>query len=390
MVTLDRRQTLGAFGGGALALVAPVARAANAPGFEALDAIGTDAVAAGAAPGLQVAVGRAGALLYSRGFGLANLETGTPVTPDSVFRIASLTKAFTAAAVWRLAAAGTLSVDDPVSRTLPFMAALPAMSLLELMNHTAGLHSDDAAASPPPGPGPVTQVELARRIAAQPQALDFPPGTAWLYSNANYIVLGAVIEAVTGKPYAEAMAELVFRPLNLAATAVDRTDAIVRWRAAGYSAVESEAVAFANTPYIEIAEAGGAGAIRSTASDLCRWAGGLFTGRLFDRDVLARMTAPGVLRDGRLSGEQRFSPDDAVYGAVNYAAGLLVSPPDEAPASYLHYGGINGFCSMLETWPESGVTLAVLCNADRGPATPFRPLRQWVRARIQAGAFTAP
>lgn len=334
------------------------------------------AIEAGGSPGVQTAVMQEGRVAHSRGYGLANLETRSAMTPASVFRIASLSKQFTAAAAIKLASAGILELGATVSRYLPFMQRLPAMTLMELMHHTAGLHSDETSLPLHAGAAS-SQIVLAEEIAAQQSPLDFEPGTAWLYSNANYIVLGAAIEAATHKPFAQAMSDLVFAPLGLAHTAIDHTADVVAGRVSGYTPAEAPA-RFQNAAPLEVSDAGGAGALRSTALDLCRWRQGLLSGRLFGEREIALMTTPGRLRDGRVSGAHRFSPQDAQYGEVQYACGLLVSPPDDPHPSLFHYGYINGFACMLQTFTSQHVTLAVLCNGDVGPATPFREIRRVV------------
>lgn len=335
------------------------------------------AIEAGACPGLQVAIAQAGDIVFSRGYGIANLEARAPVSERSVFRIASLTKQFTAGAVIKLAAMGALELETPVQRYLPFMRELPEATLLELMHHTAGLH-DNEAVLPLHAGAAETQIALAEEIARQDQVFDFAPGTAWRYSNANYIVLGAVIEAVSGKSLGAAMAELIFAPLGLGATAVDQAADIVANRASGYSATGDARAPFQNAPLLEVSDAGGAGAMRSTASDLCRWHEALLSGRLVGQSYIDLMVAPGRLRDGRLSGANRFLPEDAQYGETQYACGLLVSPQSDPHPSLFHYGYINGFACMLQTFTGAGVTLAVLCNGDVGPATPFRAIRRIV------------
>lgn len=341
------------------------------------------AIQAHACPGAQIAITRGNAPLLSKGFGAANLETGTSVDERSVFRIGSLTKQFTAAAVIRLAADGRVNLDDPVARHLPFMGKLNPVSLLELMHQTAGLRSDEESPFCLPGPeGPKSQVKLAEEIAGQAKPFDFEPGTAWLYSNANYVVLGAVVEAVVDKPFADAMSALVSEPLGLTFTAADRSGAVVAGRASGYTAVEGRSEPFDHAAFTEVGYAGGAGALRSTALDLCRWHEALLSNRLFDRRWVELMMTPGRLRDGRLSGANRFSPQDASYGEVQYACGLLVSPPSEPHRTILHYGAIDGFAAVLETYVDLGLTVAILCNGDMGPAVPFRSVRRLVKSDL--------
>ena len=336
------------------------------------------AVKAGACPGVALQISLQGQPWYVGSYGLANLETQTTVASGSIFRIGSLTKQFTAAMVVRLVAQGKLSLDDSTAEYLPFFAKAPAFTLRELLNHTAGLHDDDGA---PPTTG--SQVDLARAISRQKKLFDFPPGTAWLYSNANYIVLGAVIEQVMDRPLADTATEMIFRPLGLDATAFDTSAAVVSGRADGYTPVEGKSGAFAHAEFIDIAQTGGAGAMRSDTGDLCRWHYALFGNRLFDAQHVRMMLTPGRLRDGRLSGSHRFSPDDdRSYGDVQYGMGLLLPPLYNGRRSAMHYGFINGFAACLETWLDDGLTVAILCNADMGPAMPFRDLRRLVRERL--------
>lgn len=365
-----------------LAVASERAPAADATLAQAIDAAVGEAIAAHACPGVQVAVARHGTVLFSRGYGFGEVVQKLAVNERSVFRIGSLTKQFTAAAIIKLAAQGKVTLDAPVAAHLPFMGRLAPLTLLELMHHTAGLHSDESDSSSPQGPnGPRTQVAIAEEIAAQKAPFDFPPGTAWLYSNANYIVLGAAIEAATGKPLAQALSDLVFMPLGLNATAMDRSGGAAAGQVTGYSQTESKDAPFQSAAYIEISDTGGAGAMRATALDLCRWHAALLSHKLFGPEELAILLAAGKLRDGRVSGANRFSPDDAHYGETQYAGGLLVTATEGPKRNILHYGAINGFASVLQTWLDSGITMAVLCNCDIGPAIPFRAVRQAVVMR---------
>ncbi|MGZ8363278.1 MAG: serine hydrolase domain-containing protein [Caulobacteraceae bacterium] len=378
----SRRALLAA--SGAALLTSPLPAFAGPPDIEAwtkeIDAAALAAIEAGACPGVAVGMSRHGEPLLTKGYGLADLDAKTPVAADSVFRIGSLTKQFTAALIVKLAAEGRLGLDDPAARYLPVFANAKPFTLRQLLHHTAGLHSDESDASPTRGgASPKTQIELAQAVAGQPMLFDFEPGTAWLYSNANYIVLGAVVEAVTGKPLARAAEAMIFKPLGLGRTAFDTSAAIVPGRVTGYTPVEGKPGAYTPAAFIEISDAGGAGAMRSTVGDLGRWHHTLFTNRLFDARHVEMMLTPGRLNDGRLSGANRYSPDDASYGDTQYGMGLLILPPANGFRSVIHYGFINGFSACLESWPESGVTTAILCNGDVGPALPFRAIRKAVK-----------
>jgi len=382
-MSLSRRIVLGAAVGTAGAAFSAPGHAQSPTLGAAVDTAVRAALDAGACPGIAVAIGRRETPLFVQNYGLANLETGTPVDSRSIFRIASLTKQFAAAAVVKLASLGRLDLDDAVQNHLPAFASTERFSLRELMTHTAGLSEQASPSSAADAEGPKSSIALAQAIAAQPKLFDFPPGTAWLYSNANYITLGAVIEQVTGQPLAAAMEALIFQPLGLESLAFDTASAVVPGRVNGYSPTE-EATRFINAAHIEIADAGAAGAMRGTAADLMRWHHLLLSGALFDQAHVRALLTPGRLRDGRLSGANRFSAQDAGYGDTQYALGLLVAPPSELGPMIQHYGYINGFSACLETYVAHGVTMAVLCNGDVGPNTPFRGVRRAVMAALAA------
>lgn len=353
----------------------------------AIDDAAKSSIKAGACPGVAVQISLRGRTLLSKNYGLANVETGSRLIGSSVFRIGSLTKQFTAALVVKLASEGKLALDDAISKHLTFFAASQPFTLRELLNHTAGLHSDEQNIScHAEFVRPKSQIELALEISAQSKLFDFEPGTAWLYSNANYIVLGAVVEKLTAMSLADAASAMIFKPLGLIRTAFDTSAAVVPGRVDGYAPVDGKAGSFTHVPFLDISEAGGAGAMRSTAVELCQWHHALFANRLLSRRFVEIMVTPGRLRDGRLSGSNRSSPDDATYGEVQYGMGLLVSPSSESRRSVLHYGAINGFAACLETFTDVGLTTAILCNGDMGPAMPFRTMRRIVSERILPSA----
>lgn len=391
---LSRRRFIGA---STLLVATPLApslfaqtRAVDRQVLSAIDDAALASIKAGACPAVAIRVCQDGRELVSQHYGLANIETGSPLGEQGVFRIGSLTKQFTAALILKLAADRRLALDDAVSKYLPFFPAGKLFTLRELMNHTAGLHDDPQEISCPAGSRePKSQIQLAREMSGQKKLFDFDPGTAWLYSNANYIVLGAVAEQITGMPLAQATSTLIFGPLGLAHTAFDRSDAVVPGRVSGYSPLQNGKDLFAHAAFIEISDTGGAGAMRSTAADLCQWHASLFANRLFSADFVRMMIEPGRLRDGRLGGSNRFSPDDASYGDVQYGMGLLIPPAAGGVRSVLHYGFINGFATCLETYLEHGLTTAILCNGDMGPNHPIRSLRQIVSKQLLPGLASA-
>ncbi|MHB1872182.1 MAG: serine hydrolase domain-containing protein [Steroidobacteraceae bacterium] len=309
----------------------------------------TDAIRSGACPGVVARVTRRGRDIFTIARGFANLETDTKMAPDGIFRVGSVTKQFTAALVLKLASMGKLKLDDPAQHYLPFFPADRPFTLRELANQTAGIHTEEGNGSCMPGVSTSPpQVELALAISKQKKLFDFPPGTAWLYSDANYIVLGAVVEKVTAKPIAAAASELIFQSFELKRTAFDSSAAVVPGRVSGYSRSHGASGNFIHAAYIDIVEAGGAGAMRSCSGDLCRWQEALFSNRLFSARWTQAMITPGRLRNGRVSGSHRFLPqDNASYGDVQYGMGLLIAPPGPAGRSVQHYGFVNGFAAVL-------------------------------------------
>ena len=381
---LTRRQFLqcGAAAMGAAGVGRAGVAVAEAGLPDALRRIIDDAVAQGAAPGIQLAVWQRGTPLAAYAAGTANLETGTVASTNSIFRIGSLTKQFVAALAAVLAEQRKLDLDAQASRYLPSFAGKPVFTVRELIHHTAGLHSDEAGEALA---GPVTQLRLAEAIAAQATLFDFPPGTAWQYSNANYHVLGAIIEQVAGQPLAEVGRTLLFDRLSMTRTAFDHGGDIVPGRVAGYAFGEGDPPNLENAPCIDVVQAGGAGAMRGTADDLCRWHAALLDGRVVNAAGLRAMLAAGRLRDGRLASAHRAREEDAAMGATEYGFGLLLDRATrDASLIVQHNGFIAGYSAYLATHVPSRLTVACLCNADPNPGLPFRALRRAVFAEVLA------
>lgn len=341
-----------------------------------LDAVVDEAVFTHNTPGIAVSVWKNGKEIYSRTRGMANLETGTPVSDTTVFRIGSLTKQFVGALILKLVAEGKLSLSDPVHKHLPFLAKYEPFTILELLNHTAGVRDSDYDTTRLQSH---SQIEQARRIAEQSRFFDFRPGTAWLYSNANYILIGAIIEQLTEKPLAEAAAIMLFKPLGLEHTAFDSPAEIVSGRASGYSITEKSDTPLKNAEYLDVSLAGAAGAMRSTASDLCKWHHMLFHDRILSNILTAQMALSGKLRNGQLASKNRFSDDDKPMGDTEYGLGLMLDHATKDKSLIAnHHGGINGFSSYLASHVSSDLSFSCLCNCDTNPGLPFRNIRRKV------------
>ncbi|HEX7115917.1 MAG TPA: serine hydrolase domain-containing protein [Steroidobacter sp.] len=342
----------------ALAAFSPPGRADDlSPTAAAIDQVARAAIAAGEVPGLQIAIYKDGVPLLVKGYGLANLELNVPVNDDTVFRIGSITKQFTAAALLLLQEEGKLSLDDKLAKYYPGFPGAADISLKQMLHHTSGLRNYTAEESfrrlDQKQMMPTDQ--WVEYFARMPKTQDFEPGTAYSYSNTGYFLLGAVIEKVEGKPLAAVFRDRFFVPLGMAHTALDDEKDIVPGRAAGY---DNDAQGkFRNADFISLSAVGAAGAIRSTASDLVRWNNALFGGKVLTPASFQAMITPGKLNDGRTSSSVKKSELDGEYGL-----GLVLTSL-EGRRCIRHHGAIRGFSSVLQQFPEERLTIALLFNS---------------------------
>lgn len=293
--------------------------------------------------GAVVLIARGDTVVHRRALGLAEVELGVPLAPDQSFRIASITKSFTAALLVQMAARGEVALDAPVTRYLPDAPLDPRITLRQLLSHTAGISEKDATPQPPFGSDDVPPAEQVKRIAARPLA--FEPGTAQRYSNSGYILLAAVIEKVTGQRWDEAMRTRLFVPLGLADTAYDRPGAIVPGRVRGYT---NDKGVLRNAAPINMSIPKTAGSLRSTASDLLHWMRALSQGRAVGVEGFAEMGKPALAGVGV---QER-------YGLGLYRWQI------RGQDAIGHTGQIDGFASALFYLPAEDATVVVLANND--------------------------
>lgn len=378
---ISRRGAL-ALGLGALGASAARAWTTQPTGdWAAVDRIANGGIAAGKSPALQISVMLAGQLAYSKAFGLANLETRTPALPASIFRIGSLTKQFTAAAILLLAQDGRLSVDDPLSRFIADFPRASGITLRMLLNHTSGLgnYTDTASrrdflqASRPD----YDEAALLAAMRATNPLFALEPGMGWAYSNTGYVLLGIVIARVSAMPFGRFMRERLFVPHGLSRTAVDDAAEMVPARASGYTPGSAGAAAFDNASFISMTYPGAAGAMRSTADDLCRWHDALLQGRVLNPASLSAMIEPARLRNGELP---TMPGPNAEIPRIPVQYGMGIGLGRTRGRRWLaHAGGIQGFQSSIRTYPAERLTIATLVNSDdesdNGPAAWTSELR---------------
>lgn len=297
-------------------------------------------------PGIAVLVARGDEVLYRGGRGMAQIELGVPMTADQVFRIASNTKQFTAATILKLVEQGRLSLTDPLSKYLPNYPNGAHITIDQLLNHTSGIK--DYTEIDGYFSGAIRQDLDTEKLLAvfKDLPVDFAPGTNWKYDNSGYLVLGAVIEKLTGKSWQEAIREQLLAPLALTHTVYDEAQPLIANRSAGYTVDEKGRTE--NAAYLSMSQAGAAGGLASNVDDLFHWLRALHTGKVLTADSYRRMTTPVPMPSGQSA--------DSAYGlSVLKLRGEKAFEGD---------GRIPGFMSVTLYVPEPAVTVVVLTNTD--------------------------
>lgn len=309
-----------------------------------VDSLAAAFIAEPEAPGVSISVIRAGRdTLVFKGFGKADIENDVPATPETVYRIGSITKQFTSVAVLRLVEQGKVRLGDPIGKYLPELpTAWRPAKVRQLLNHTSGIPSytdlGDAWAKRwgdymPPD-------TLVALTANKP--LDFPPGSGWRYDNTGYVLLGMLLEKVSGKPYGEYLDSTIFKPLGLKSTSYCNRAPLIPHRSRGY---QRDGHTFTNAPYLDMSQPYAAGALCSTVGDLARWDWLLATGKVVSPASWSVMTTPqGIAK-----------LDHYGFGLVRGAVGSHVM--------LTHGGGIHGFITANAYFPNDSLSITVLANA---------------------------
>jgi CubicO group peptidase (beta-lactamase class C family) len=289
----------------------------------------------------SVLVARDGQVIYSKGYGSADLEWDVPNSPGTKFRLGSVTKQFTAASILLLEERGKLSVNDPVKKYLPGApAAWDKITVFHLLTHTSGIPNFTGFADYQKlEPFATTSEQLVARFRDKP--LDFEPGEKWQYSNSGYVLLSHLIEKITGDSYEKFVRENIFTPLGMKDSGYDSNSAVIPHRASGYVPGKN---GFENAGFIHMSIPHGAGALYSTTEDLLKWEQGLFSGKLLKAESLQKMTTPFK---------------------SNYAFGLQVETAGGHKVIE-HGGGIEGFNTELAYYPDDKLTVVVLGNVTGG------------------------
>lgn len=287
----------------------------------------------------SVLVAKGDQVLFAKGYGLANVEHDVPNTPKTKFRLGSITKQFTAMAILILQEQGKLSVDDLISKHVDGCPdAWKDVTIHHLLTHTSGIPSFTSL----PGYGasmplPSSPKQTLDRVRDMP--LEFTPGEKFVYSNSGYVLLGRIIEKVSGKPYEHFLPEIIFEPLGMKDTGYDFPAKIVPHRAAGYRRIGDQ---LANAAFLDMTIPHAAGALYSTVEDLHRWSVALDEGKLISSGAYEKMHTPAK---------------------GSYAYGWIVDKQFEK-TRVGHGGGINGFSTYIARIPEEKLCVVVLSNVE--------------------------
>ena len=320
-------------------------------------------------PGLSLALVKDGKVVLAKGYGLANVELSVPATTDTVYELLSVSKEFTAAAIFLLVDEGKVSLDETVPKYLPDSpAAWKDVTVRNLLSHTSGItdYTDIRPffemirqdASPE---------ELMKPVKERP--LDFAPGTRSRYSNSNYFVLGMILEKVSEKKYADFLEERIFHPLGMVVTRVNDMTDIIPNRASGYHWLGEDAEkmppflsgyhgrkdVLQNAVYISPTRKWAAGAIISSVTELVKWDAALQTGKLLKKSTAEQMWTPSKLKSG-------VETDYGLGNELSEARGHRLAG---------HQGGGMAFNTTLLRCVDDNLTVIVLTNQTSAPSKPM-------------------
>jgi CubicO group peptidase (beta-lactamase class C family) len=295
-------------------------------------------------PGASAIVVKKGQVIYKKGVGMADMELNVPVQPDMNFRIGSISKQFTAISILQLAQQGKLNLQDDIKKYIPDYGITTPITIEHLLTHTSGIKS-------------YTNVDsfwkqmrndlTPRAIIAltEKDTLEFKPGSKWNYNNTGYVMLGYIIEKISGKTYEDYVTDNIFKPAGMNNSFYGSESRIIKNRVKGY---KNDGNGFLNSDYISMTLPHAAGSLLSTVEDLWKWNKALYSYQLLKKEWLDKALKPYILSDGK--------PTDYGYG--------LSFAKIQGSKTIEHGGGIPGFLTSGIYLPEEDIFVAVFSNCD--------------------------
>jgi CubicO group peptidase (beta-lactamase class C family) len=296
-------------------------------------------------PGCALAVVKDGKIIYKRGYGFANLEYNIPITPATVFHVASVSKQFTAFAIAMLASQGKLSLDDDIRKHLPEIHDFgKTITIRHLIHHTSGLRDQwELLAMAGWRLDDVITKDHILKIVRHQKELNFDPGQEHLYCNTGYTLLAVIVERVTGQSFREYTQANIFKPLDMANTHFhDDHEMIVKNRAYSYRSAAGGGFKLSALNYANV----GATSLFTTAEDMARWVQNFDDGRVGGKAVIEQMVEHGVLNDKK---------------RLDYAFGLVIGK-HRGLKVVEHSGGDAGYRSHVMRFPDQKFAVVVLSN----------------------------
>jgi CubicO group peptidase (beta-lactamase class C family) len=296
-------------------------------------------------PGIAVLIAKDGKIIYDKGYGYADLEHKAKISPQTKFRVGSITKQFIASGILKLQEEGKLSVNDKLSKYFPDFPRAGEVSIHQLLTHTSGIHSftnkesflNDVVK-------PVTNEKLLDYF--RNDAYDFNPGERYQYNNSGYFLLGLIIGKVTGGNYGNYLKKVFFDPIGMTNTGVYSTRIKLTNEALGYEKVSDNYKRALNW---NMDWAGGAGSLYSTTEDLYKWNEAIFNNKVLKPESMKAAFTPVILNSG------------AAPPGIQYGYGWGLNDYRGMP-SIGHSGGLHGFISQLLRIPKSNMTVVLLSN----------------------------
>jgi len=302
----------------------------------------------------SILVARGQDVILKKGYGMANFEWQIPNTTDTRFRIGSMTKQFTSMVIMQLVEEGRLSLEDKLADRVPYYRKDTGskVTIHHLLNHTSGIPSYTNI--------PNILKEHGRKALSLRDLLtkwcsgdlEFEPGSRFVYNNSGYVILGAVIEEVTGKSYEQVLKERVFEPLGMKASGYDHTESVISHRASGY---DNGVNGLRNADFIDMSLPHAAGALYSTVEDLLIWDQALYGTKLVSEAGKSKI----------------FTPGSGNYGYGWFVLKAPVGPGKAERQVIQHAGGIPGFSSLIVRVPEDQIAIVLLNNTGGAPLMPM-------------------
>jgi CubicO group peptidase (beta-lactamase class C family) len=325
----------------------------SAPNPSTIDAIFQDLTKPGS-PGCALGVYRDGAVIYAKGYGLANIEENVAISPQTVFDVASMSKQFTAASILLLQKQGKLAISDDIRKYIPEIPNYGhTITILNLLNHTSGLR-DYLSLMELAGTNTdsVTTDEDALAFIVRQKSLNFAPGDEWLYSNTGFFLLSVIVKRVSGETLRTFAANNIFRPLGMTHTEYrqDHTSLVAN-RAPAYDLNANKNGYVLDVSYFEQT---GDGAVHTSVEDLARWDENFYTAHVGGAELIKELQQTATLNNGK---------------ALTYAKGLVVSEY-RGLRTVSHSGSWGGYRGQLVRFPNQHFSVACLCNL--GTANPSK------------------